>query len=268
MLFVKLSPVFLLLSFATALPIDNPSDLAIRESGPSVTPTATTPSSKRGLDYQNPNLLSLFTSSTRISWAYNYAQKPGGTIPAKYEFVPLLFNLASSSTSSWNANAKGATSLLAFNEPDVASSSISPASAAQGYKQYMQPFAGKARLGSPATTASSSGLTWQRSFIAACSGCTVDFIAMHWAGSPGSASVAQFQDQVLSYINAFGKPVWVTEIVVTGTVADNQAFMQQVLPWLDAQAMVERYAWFNVDGVLVSSGGSSLTAAGTTYKAT
>jgi hypothetical protein len=51
------------------------------------------------------------------------------------------------------AIAAGATHLLGFNEPDIASqSNLSPQAAAAAWKTYMQPFAGKAKLVSPAIT--------------------------------------------------------------------------------------------------------------------
>lgn len=67
---------------------------------------------------------------------------------------------------------------MSFNEPDLSSqSNLSPAVAAAGYLTYMQPFAGKAKLGSPAITngGGSMGLSWLSSFMTACSGCQIDF---------------------------------------------------------------------------------------------
>jgi hypothetical protein len=50
----------------------------------------------------------------------------------------------------------------------------------------MQPFAGKAKLVSPAVTngAAPLGLDWLDRFFAACKGCTVDVIAIHIYDSP------------------------------------------------------------------------------------
>jgi hypothetical protein len=58
----------------------------------------------------------------------------------------------------WEANANAAIAagskyLLAFNEPDLSSqANMSPSQAAASYKKYMMPFAGKAKLVSPAIT--------------------------------------------------------------------------------------------------------------------
>lgn len=36
------------------------------------------------------------------------------------------------------------------------------------------------RLGSPAVTSADSGLPWLSAFLAQCSGCTINFLAVHW----------------------------------------------------------------------------------------
>ena len=58
----------------------------------------------------------------------------------------------------------------------------SPAHAAASYKTWMQPFAGRAKLGAPAVTNGGSpvGLTYLGYFIGNCTDCTIDFIPIHW----------------------------------------------------------------------------------------
>lgn len=47
---------------------------------------------------------------------------------------------------------------------------------------------------------------------------------------------------------------WITERGATGTTAEQVEFLQVVMPWLDEQNYVERYAYFMDDvGVLESS---------------
>jgi hypothetical protein len=56
---------------------------------------------------------------------------------------------------------------------------MSPQDGAAMWKQHIQPLKGKGlRLGSPAPTSAPNGKTWIQDFIAACDGCTVDFIAL------------------------------------------------------------------------------------------
>jgi hypothetical protein len=139
-------------------------------------------------------------------WGYNWDSKYQGTYPSGVDFVPMLWGTSSDHTGQWmtNANAaikSGATALLGyalllnisftslftvrlirFNEPDLgAQSNLSPTDAAKAWKQYMEPFKGKVQLVSPAVTngGGEMGLTWTANFLNACTGCTVDAIAIH-----------------------------------------------------------------------------------------
>lgn len=78
----------------------------------------------------------------------------------------------------------------------------------------MQPFAGKAKLCSPAIQAiAPSGTQWLDQFLNLCSGCTIDCIAFHLDGLPGSASdVTSFQETIEEFKNKYNKPLWLTEV--------------------------------------------------------
>lgn len=85
-------------------------------------------------------------------------------------------------------------------------------SAVKTYKGYMQPFAGKAKLGAPAVTNAGApyGLTYLSEFIGNCTGCTIDFINLHWYSNK-YAGATYFEE----YINsaraiANGLPIWIT----------------------------------------------------------
>jgi len=55
------------------------------------------------------------------------------------------------------------------------------------------------------------------------------------------------------------RPVWITEFAGSGTIDEQNTFLETVLPWLDAQPYVERYAYFMVEeGSLLSADGLSL----------
>jgi hypothetical protein len=45
----------------------------------------------------------------------------------------------------------------------------------------------------------------------------------------------------------FGKPIWLTEVSCDGThpVADQQAYMQAAVPYLEGNAYIFRYSWFS-----------------------
>jgi len=141
---------------------------------------------------------------------------------------------------------------MAFNEPDNSGQSfITPSAAAVAYNLNMMPFKGKARLGAPAVTNANqtgvvSGLTWLEAFINDCSGCQIDFFPIHWYNDV--PDVTGFQDHVKAAFVAGGnKPLWITEFGPNPTSGNSPGwvdFLKQVIPWLDACDMVERYAYF------------------------
>ena len=135
------------------------------------------------------------------------------------------------------------------------------------------------RIGSPAVNngvipnenGDTMGITYLQKFMAACTGCRVDFMVAHWYGE----TVADFK----AYINAFHaafpeKKVWVTEFALqAGSKGDPSKFLRDAMQWLDdpKQDWIERYAYQmaapDVEGLhyLVKADMSGLTALGKTY---
>lgn len=238
---------------------------------PVVTPPTTNPGgTKRGLAYNNADLASSFTGAdSQLSWAYNWGSTTP-SIPSSFEYVPMLWGAEPVHSHNWNeaassAIASGSKHLLAFNEPDLpAQANLDPGSAAAGYKKFMQPFAGKARLGSPAVTNGPApmGIAFYQSFMAACDGCTVDFIPMHWYDS--ASNVAGFKKHVgdMKAVSG-GRKLWITEFGAAGSTEEQEEFLRQVIPWLDGQDYVERYAYFYADGVLTQN--SAVSALGNVF---
>ena len=227
-------------------------------------PTNISAHAKRGLAYNDVTLTHCFQPNPKISWAYNWAHTPSNGLPSTLEYVPCLWGPRPMFTTGWPTAAQaaldaGSTHLLAFNEPDhPAQANLSPQEAASAWKLHMQPFAGKAKLGSPAVTNGPSpmGLAWLAGFAEACVGCTVDFYVVHWYDAAGQ--VDKFKEHCRRAHELTGKPIWVTEFGATGGEREVEAFLREVLPWLDGQDYVERYAYFMVsEGVLVSGGGMS-----------
>ncbi|TEY60138.1 hypothetical protein BOTCAL_0185g00010 [Botryotinia calthae] len=230
---------------------------------------------KRGVAYNTADYVKQFTGSSKVAWAYNWGSSSDGLSASGIEYVPLLWGLKSTFTGAWSAAASsaissGSTHLMSFNEPDLSTqANIGASDAAAGYKTYMQPFAGKAKLGAPAVTngASPMGLTWLKSFLSSCSDCTIDFVCIHWYDS--ASNVAYFKQYVQDAYTAGGnRPLWITEFQASGSTDEQNAFMKEVLPWLDASTMVDRNAWFMADtaaGGLMSST-SALSTLGNTFK--
>ncbi|KAL9106607.1 MAG: hypothetical protein Q9227_008390 [Pyrenula ochraceoflavens] len=236
--------------------------------------------SKRGLIYQSVSDTKPFLN-TNPSWAYNFGTSSGGL--TGFEFVPQLA-LASQYNSGAVSNINTAISggskyLLGYNEPDIpGQASLSPSQAATDFQQQLNQFSPRIQLGAPAVTSSTGsgqGLSWLSQFATACAGnCHIDFVPLHWAASPsqtGSAAGQAFiayMTMAISRVNSIfpGKPIWVTEIDASSASnqAANTAFLQTVLPWLNGQGQIARYAYFaDVQGNLVS--GSSLTQTGQVY---
>lgn len=221
---------------------------------------------KRGIAYDSPSLAKLLIGKSQ--WAYNWGSVNGG-LASGVEYLPMLWGAGSEKTGTWVKDATagiaaGATALLGFNEPDLpAQANMSPAAAATAYKTYITDnFAGKAKLISPAVTngGGSLGLTWLSSFMSLCTDCKIDAVAIHWYDS--SSNVDYFKSHIQDAHTQSGLPVYLTEFGTTD--GNDQAFLAAVLPWLDAQDYVQKYAYFMAsDGKLIS--GTSLSAAGNTY---
>jgi hypothetical protein len=249
-------------------------------------------SNKRGLAYNDASLLKGFTGpGSKAGWCYNWDQKPG-SIPSGLEYVPMLHDFRSDKVSSWvsNANAAlsaGATHLQFINEPDMSSDpsvggcDTSPQDAADGYVKHMMLFKDKAKLGSPAVsngvkqpgTEKPAGIPYLNEFFKACSSCHFDFVPLHWYGTDPSDLKKHIQDvrdavkDVKSVAkNSAGEPsLWITEFGLNGGNPESiSGFLENVMPWLDGQDFVERYAYqFVADKFLVT--GTTPNKAGKTF---
>lgn len=159
-----------------------------------------------------------------------------------------------------------------FNEPDIKSqSNIAPADAAKLWMQHMQPFAGRATLVSPAITNGAPpamGTGWLDQFLAECGrlGCTVDAVAAHIYAS--AKDTAYWKKYITDLGTRYEKPVLITEFNGQGSVEEQQAFLEEMIPFLDGWESVSHYAWFmTAVGNLVNEDGG-LTALGETYVST
>lgn len=227
---------------------------------------------KKGLSYNDASLTNAFASKG-ISWAYNWAAGPGGSILPGAEFVPMLWG--EKSVGAWagaaaSAIAAGSKHVLSLNEPDhTEQANMDPQSAAKLHIANVAPLSGQVAIGSPAVTngAAPMGLSWLDSFFGSCGGqCKIDFLAFHWYDS--AQNIAYFKKHVQDAIDLATKngisKVWLTEFGATGSDSDVAAFLGEALPWLDSQPAVERYAYFMCsDGILVK--GNSLSTLGQAY---
>ena len=226
-------------------------------------------------------------SSPGLSWWYNWAnQSPGGGAPI--EFVPMI----------WGGGALRQTIpadsryLMGFNEPNSASqANLTTQQAAADWPSVEAKAAPSAiPLVSPgvnfcngAADASADSkctepavtdpYTYLKDFLAACQDCKIDYIAVHWYNCDLPSLRAYLEgngDGGLQGFVQFGKPIWLTEFSCDSShsVADQKAYMQKAVPYLESNPDVARYAWFNAKNIpnaqLANSDGS-LTDLGTTY---
>lgn len=281
---------------STTLPVDLdqviPSAEGIPIAGAGESPKPIAINGKRGLAYNDPTLSAYFSQSgqvSKISWAYNWASDPhfpsgqyaANSFNRALSYTPMLWGTHVDMTSIWDANVAAAIAnyatetLLAFNEPDTCCAGcggtcMDVPTAVAGYQQWIQPYAGTLRLGSPAVTngvGNDIGLGWLQEFMDACTGCQIDFIAVHWYGDVNN--VQYFKDYIKSCWKKFKLPIWLTEFGVTnGDEQQIVAFLSEVMPWLDQQAYVERYAYFmarNTGSPYLLNDDYSMTAIGSTF---
>lgn len=181
---------------------------------------STTP--KRGLVYIPSSIFpkddSIFLGSKNaMTWYYGYVPKAPAAVvgtAAALEFVPMLWGDGTNSFVSDVRNAVPKVKyVLAFNEPDMikdwGGSDMTPQRAADAFKAYIQPLAANGvKLGAPAVSGASWGRDWLVSFMQACTGCTIDFIPLHWYGDFGGLA-SQLGWAAATFP---GKKLWLTEL--------------------------------------------------------
>jgi hypothetical protein len=232
-------------------------------------PTLPSGGGKRGLCYNDATLTQLFGGpNSKVTWTYDWAQKTGNGYNNGLKYIPMLWDEAGDRAGSWPGNAEagiaaGADALLGFNEPDHAhQAAMSVPVAVQNWKKSFQPYAGRVTLVSPAVTNGPApmGFAWLKNFISQCDGCQIDACAVHWYDS--ATNIQYFKNYVKDAIDACGgKPIWLTEFGATGSEDQIASFLGEVLPWMDSNPGVARYAYFMTakggDFLVNNSGGLS-----------
>jgi hypothetical protein len=216
-------------------------------------------SGKRGVAYNDAKLTDCLVSSPAVSWGYNWGSSSSG-LSDSVKFIPTLWGPKSEFTNDWSKNAQsaidsGSTHLFSFNEPDLSEqANLSPSEAAAAYKEYMEPFAGKAKLCAPSVTngGGSMGLSWLSSFLESCSDCTIDCVNIHWYDS--AENTEYFKKHVNDAADiASGKQIFISEFAATGSDDQITTFLEEVMPWMDSNDAVGGYAYFMAgEGKLVS----------------
>ncbi|KAH8735142.1 glycosyl hydrolase catalytic core-domain-containing protein [Ilyonectria robusta] len=237
-------------------------------------------SHKRGLAYNDAALANTFGAScANCGWAYSWGSTNTGSedLDSAYNFIPLLHSNKAEFTSVWADNAaaaikSGSKALFSFNEPDIPSQANIPAADAAAYHvQYMNPFSGQAKIGAPSVSnsgESGQGLEWLSSWIDACEAqdekCQYDFCNIHWYSQP--AYVDTLFTQLEAAHKLCGKPIWLTEFApIEASDAQVSAFLEEVIPKLEALDYVEAYSYFMVATGNLMSSATSLSSYGQVY---
>jgi hypothetical protein len=221
-------------------------------------------------------------TNAKISWAYNWDATAHGNLDVEY--VPMAWGadaLDSSRALIEQALGRGSTHVLGFNEPDHKNQSdMTPSDAARNYRNYLTPIADRATLVSPAVTNADGdglGLDWMTQFLEECRDCRVKIMAIHWYGDTAD-DFKEYVKKAQNLASSFGlDEVWVTEFALNQVTipppnqkdpepAVSAMFLQSVLPWLDQNCGIGRYAYFwCADQNLLN--GSQLSPSGEVYVA-
>ncbi|KAL8758306.1 MAG: hypothetical protein Q9184_003962 [Pyrenodesmia sp. 2 TL-2023] len=228
---------------------------------------------KRGLAYNDTSPSLTVFANSQITWMHDWNSSPLGA-PSPFMFVPTLWSDQSPHSDNWDQLATGHQYLMSFNEPDIVSQAdMTVGDAVAAYKSLMFPKrTGSVQIGAPSVSSGSGinehgipyGTGWLREFLAQCDDpntCVADFISGHWYGCPsGACTVQNDVDAFNSYVRdlvsvAAGRDVWIPEFQRFGDTEGQKQFLEAVLPGLDGNAAVKRYAYFMVaDGMMTTNG--------------
>jgi Glycosyl hydrolase catalytic core len=263
-----------------------PSAAAGRTSGSGPATSARRVSVKKGASVWNQTAITSALSDSGVSWMYDWAAAPNGvTAPRGVEFVPMIWGEKAADPATLRTAKKNGSTLLGFNEPDLAGQSDLTVERALELWPRLQ--ATGLRLGSPAVAsgADQDG-GWLDRFMTGArqKGYRVDFVTVHWYGS--DFDPARATDQLEAYLRAtyakYHKPIWVTEYALMNfgdgpklpSPAVQARFVTSSTAMLKGLSSVERYCWFafptstdGSDGTGLYRPGGARTEPGTAYRA-
>jgi hypothetical protein len=231
--------------------------------GATATGTGGSSTCKRGIAANTPPGAAFYPV---VGWWYNWAARGGGG-DTGMEFVPMLWGSGSLDATL----PAGSRFLLTFNEPNFKAQANLGAAQAAGYWPTIEgkaaglPIVGPGmNFCGPADQCNGTDpYQYLQDFFAACSGCRVDYVAVHWY----NCDLPSLQDYLepggnLPGFEQFGKPIWLTEFSCdpSASVAEQETYMRAAIPYLEANPHVFRYSWFSADPIpqakLVASDGS------------
>ena len=223
---------------------------------------------KKGVGLTESTFGNTQLSLLNVSWYYSWGYTTDLVNPPA-QFIPMVFSLNTL------PNVTPKPTILGFNEPDNSSqSNMSVATAIANWPTLVN---NSTLVGSPATAGNplTTG-SWLTQFMNWTPKPKVDFVCVHWYKG---VDYVKFKSDMTAIINLYGKPIWVTEFAPQ-TVSSAQSqpnkytqtqvntFLNQVIPWMEQNPMVQKYAYHNSKygtcAIFTTAG--QLTPTGVTYR--
>lgn len=217
----------------------------------------TTPGCKRGIAWPGRQLIDPDTAHG-LSWWYNWSTSAEGSTPGVV-FEPMVRAAGDIDAQRvQSARQAGAEHLLGFNEPNFFEQADLSAAAAAKLWPELQAIADREGLALVGPAVNFCGddeaktgpchdtnpVHYLQEFFAACAGCRVDFVAVHWYNCD-TDSLKWYLGQFAQ----FGRPIWLTEFACAyggdRSVEGQEKYMRAAIPVLESDANVFRYAWFS-----------------------
>ena len=219
---------------------------------------------KRGIAYGANSIADLTALSTGISWWSNWSPSPEPAVANRYQalgvsFVPMAWGGMPTVAELGQQIPSDAQYLLGFNEPNSISQANKTPTQAAALWPVLETVARSKNLelGSPAVNfsgdpVSEGGVTFTDpvvyldAFFAACKGCKIDFVPVHWYACDVPA-LKTYIDRIRKY----NKPIWLTEFACGDKPRDQitadvqMAYMTAAVKYLENEPAVARYAWFS-----------------------
>jgi hypothetical protein len=196
---------------------------------------------KRGVAYGHHSDADMTALSAKVVWWYNWDYLPDRSLTAdinkqlSVEFVPMVWGPGVNLSDVESRIPASATTLLGYNEAIADKKGLRLASTAVNY------CGGGCHDTDP--------FSYLKDFFNACPACRVDVIAVHvYVGCQiTSGNHAQWLiDHLKRYQAEFSQPIWLTEFACDDArnVAEQKAFLEDAVTYLEATPRIERYAWF------------------------
>jgi len=248
---------------SVAEPPQAPTSAQANPSTPSqapVTPANPGSKTKRGIIASGTDMDALakaFTNSAKVSWLGNWFSSPPPSLPASLSFVPQNYGKQSDTRGEWTKNAGTAVEgrdqyMLSFGEPNTPNAQLQmdAQQTVDLWMSKMQPYTNKVSVGAPGILQNHQDFTFLKEFLNLCetAGCNIGFLAVHWFYVADVDNIQGFQDVISNVTSvAKGKPVWVDNFQATGTADAQKKFFAEMVPWLDSQPQIARYAYVPLD---------------------